>query len=180
MQTMNLTRLKQKLGLVSNTMCQGFTLVELLIVIVTLGLIAALVLPKLVAQPEKARMMQAANSMGILGRALEVKFQVMDTWLDVNDTGNLSSLGFSADPDTPDWNFTSPEEGLVRATRRDGSGNGGSVVPSPCQAGDTIELNVGTGAYRGCDSADCAYPDTGCYATGGAYSANMILKGGAA
>ena len=47
----------------------AFTLVELLIVVVIIGILAALVIPRLLAQPEKAVIAEGANMIGILRRA---------------------------------------------------------------------------------------------------------------
>jgi len=48
---------------------RGFTLVELLIVVVIIVILSALVVPRLIAQPEKAIMAEAHQMLGVLRRA---------------------------------------------------------------------------------------------------------------
>lgn len=49
----------------------GFTLIELMVVIVILGVLAGLVLPRIVDQPDKARVVKAKMQIESLGMALK-------------------------------------------------------------------------------------------------------------
>lgn len=54
-----------------NSSSAGFTLIELMVVIVILGVLAGLVLPRIIDQPDKARVVKARMQMKSISMALK-------------------------------------------------------------------------------------------------------------
>ncbi|UGA39344.1 type II secretion system major pseudopilin GspG [Chromobacterium haemolyticum] len=51
---------------------RGFTLIEIMVVIVILGVLAALVVPKVMSRPDEARAVAAKQDLGALSQALKL------------------------------------------------------------------------------------------------------------
>jgi len=110
-------------------MKKGFTLLELLIVIIIVGVLATLALPNFLRGVERARWAEAKNILGALRgsqiryRAQHEVFSTALNDLDVNLTGGTTGkfFDFSAadDPNNPTY--------IARATRNSGDYNGQTI-----------------------------------------------------
>jgi general secretion pathway protein G len=78
---------------------RGFTLVELLIVMVIIGMLAALVFPRLIPKVGKGKQSAAKAQIELLGQALD-QFR-LDTGRYPNTSEGLTVL--SANPGIPNW-----------------------------------------------------------------------------
>jgi len=66
----------------------GFTLIELLVVIIIIGILAAIALPSLLAQSNKARQSEARNNIGTVNRAQQAYYLEK-----TNFTSSFADLG---------------------------------------------------------------------------------------
>ena len=101
---------------------RGFTLVEVLIVVIIIAVLAALILPKLVKQTENAYIGEAQRTLGMLRkgqvhiRAINGAYLAVST-VDVNTgVGNMGLLGFKA-INNVNWNYSCDAAGLCTASR---------------------------------------------------------------
>ena len=104
---------------------QGFTLIELMVVIVILGILAGVVVPRIMDNPDKARAAKAKHDITALGSALDLyrldnyKYPGTDEGLEAlvrtpNDAPNWKEGGYikklKKDPWQYDYLYMSPGE----------------------------------------------------------------------
>ncbi len=70
---------------------RGFTLIEILIVVVVVGILASLILPRMLAAPEKAMILEANQLIGAMIRAQQANIDTGGGFVPINDNTNSSA-----------------------------------------------------------------------------------------
>ncbi|MBU9888430.1 MAG: prepilin-type N-terminal cleavage/methylation domain-containing protein [Candidatus Omnitrophica bacterium] len=112
----------------------GFTLTEVLMVVVIIGVLSSLIIPRFTAQPERANAAEAAGILGAI-RQGELAYR-LDTGVYLAP-GNWALLGLD-NPNSAKWTYTVDSgSGAATAERQGGTYDG-----------DTITLSI-TGQWSG-------------------------------
>ncbi|WP_017305566.1 type IV pilin-like G/H family protein [Spirulina subsalsa] len=109
---------------------EGFTLIELLVVIIIIGILAAIALPSLLGQANKAKQSEARQNVGSVNRAQQA-FALGRTEF----TSNLAELGIGIKSQTDNYIYV-----LKASTNRDGAANYGAAYKPALKS--YVGLNV--------------------------------------
>ena len=82
----------------------GFTLIEVMVVIVILGVLAALIVPKVMGRPDEARIIAAKQDIASITQALKL-YRLDNLRLPTTDQGLQALVKKpTLPPDAPNWN----------------------------------------------------------------------------
>ncbi|MBD2452584.1 prepilin-type N-terminal cleavage/methylation domain-containing protein [Nostoc sp. FACHB-87] len=85
---------------------EGFTLIELLVVVIIIGVLAAIALPSLLGQVNKAKQSEARNGIGAINRAQQAYFLEYQSF-----TTELTQLGVGIKTQTDNYKYSSEIKG---------------------------------------------------------------------
>lgn len=85
---------------------EGFTLIELLVVVIIIGVLAAIALPSLLGQVNKAKQSEAKNNIGAINRAQQAYFLEYQAF-----TTELTQLGVGIKTQTDNYDYRSTVTG---------------------------------------------------------------------
>ena len=123
---------------------RGFTLIEVMVVIVILGVLAALVVPRLLSRPDEARVVAARQDLAVIGQAL--KLYRLDNQRYPTSEQGLQSLVSKPEiaPVPPNWKTG----GYIERLPKDPWGNG-YVYVNPGLHGEIDIVSFGADGKSG-------------------------------
>jgi general secretion pathway protein G len=87
----------------THTVARGFTLIEVMIVIVILGVLAALIVPKIMSRPDEARIVAAKQDIATIVQALKL-YKLDNIRYPTTDQGLMALVKKpTTPPEPPNW-----------------------------------------------------------------------------
>jgi general secretion pathway protein G len=122
----------------------GFTLIEIMVVVVIIGILASVVVPRIMDNPDKARVAKAKNDLRALESALDI--YRLDNFVYPSTDQGLDSLVNkpTASPEPPNWK----QGGYIKKLNKDPWGNE-YLYLSPGEHGDTDIYSLGADGAPG-------------------------------
>jgi len=120
---------------------KGFTMIEIMVVVVILGILAGVVVPRIMDNPDKARVAKAKQDIAALESALDV--YRLDNYIYPTTDQGLEAL-VTKPGDAPNWK----QGGYVKKLRKDPWGND-YLYMSPGEHGETDIYSLGSDGAPG-------------------------------
>ena len=136
---------------------RGFTLIEIMVVVVILAILAAAVVPKIMSEPDKARVVKAKTDIQSLETALNL-YRLDNFRYPTTDQGLEALVSKpSSEPAPPNWK----DGGYISKLNKDPWGNDYQYL-SPGEQGEVDVYSLGADGLPGGDSyaADIGNWDT--------------------
>lgn len=122
----------------------GFTLIEIMVVVVIIGILASVVVPRIMDNPDKARVAKANNDIQALGGALDI--YRLDNYVYPTTDQGLDSLVNTptSSPEPPNWK----QGGYIKKLSKDPWGNE-YLYLNPGEHGETDIYSLGADGAPG-------------------------------
>ena len=147
---------------------KGFTLVELMVVIVIIGVLAAVAIPKFSAATNKAKASEAPTVLSNIVSAEKTYFAEMTTYVTATSANLKGTLGIDIDGKYYSYGAKSSAAstfiGKATLTQDLGSASTGAILAVNgygAKGATTIELNQLTRSYTGLNAASTIKETTG-------------------
>ncbi len=124
----------------------GFTLIEIMVVVVIIGILASVVVPRIMDNPDKARVAKAKNDIQAIGSALDI--YRLDNYVYPTTDQGLEALVSqpTSSPEPANWK----QGGYIKKLRKDPWGNE-YLYLNPGEHGETDIYSLGADGAPGGD-----------------------------